>query len=217
MNLLGRFESLEACLCPLWELDNGRGSTVIAASMTRFVLWATHLYCSSHIRGWVQSTLISVLITDRILESISVFSSHALTQLWHFGLLNIGFLAHLFRRTVDTSHWGDAFVLLLNLVLNFTPVGGRRRILEEGASSGNLLARSPRPLWSPWCWRYIDQISNIGMEFPSWLSRVQIQLVSMKLWIQSLALLSKLRIQHFCQLWYRLQTRLRFRVAVAMV
>lgn len=47
---------------------------------------------------------------------------------------------------MDTSHWGDAFVLLLNLVLNFTPVGGRRRILEKGASSGNLLARSPRPL-----------------------------------------------------------------------
>lgn len=156
MNWLERFKSLEACLCPLWELDNGRGSTVIAASMTGFASWVTHSYCSSHIRGRVQSILISVLITDRILESINVFSSRVLKQLGHFGVLNTGFLAHLFR-TGDTPSWGDAFVPLPYLMLNFFPVGGRRQTLEKGVFWEIYLRGCLRPLWGPWWWRYINQ------------------------------------------------------------
>ena len=83
MNVLERFKSLETCVCPSWGLENGRGSTVIAAWMTGFASWGTYLYCSSHIRGRVQSILISVLITGRILEHVNVFS-HALKQLMAF-------------------------------------------------------------------------------------------------------------------------------------
>ena len=52
-------------------------------------------------------------------------------------------------------------------------------------------------------------------EFPLRLSRTR--LVSMRMWVWSLAALSGLRIQHFCELWYKLQTQLRSRVAVAVV
>ena len=44
----------------------------------------------------------------------------------------------------------------------------------------------------------------------------RIQLASMSMWVQSLALLSGLRIQHCCELWCRLQMRLRSRIAVAL-
>ena len=52
-------------------------------------------------------------------------------------------------------------------------------------------------------------------EFSLWLSRLQTQLVSMRLWVQSLALLSGLRIPCCPELWFRLQ--LRSGVAVAVV
>ena len=42
-------------------------------------------------------------------------------------------------------------------------------------------------------------------------------LVSMRLQVQSLALLSALRIRRCCELWYRLQTRLGSLVALAVV
>ena len=43
----------------------------------------------------------------------------------------------------------------------------------------------------------------------------QIQLGTMRLWVQSLALLSRLRTWHCHELWCRLQTRLGSAVAVA--
>ena len=43
-----------------------------------------------------------------------------------------------------------------------------------------------------------------------------IQLVSMRMWVQSLALLSGLRIWGCCELWCRLQMRLGSHVAVAV-
>ena len=52
-------------------------------------------------------------------------------------------------------------------------------------------------------------------EFSLWLSRLQTQLVSMRLWVQSLALLSGLRIPCCPELRFRLQ--LRSGVAVAVV
>ena len=35
------------------------------------------------------------------MERVNVLSSLALKQLWYFGTPNIGFLAHLFKRTSD--------------------------------------------------------------------------------------------------------------------
>ena len=48
------------------------------------------------------------------------------------------------------------------------------------------------------------------------VQRKQIQLETMKLSVQSLALVSGLRIQRCCEPWYRLQMWLRSGVAVAM-
>ena len=45
----------------------------------------------------------------------------------------------------------------------------------------------------------------------------QTQLVLMRMWVQSLALLSGLRILHCRELWYRSQTQLGSQVAVAVV
>ena len=45
----------------------------------------------------------------------------------------------------------------------------------------------------------------------------QTQLVSIRMWVQSLPSLSGLRIQGFRELWSRLQTRLRSGTAVAIV
>ena len=44
----------------------------------------------------------------------------------------------------------------------------------------------------------------------------QLQLGTMRLWVQSLASLSGLRIWRCCELWCRSKTRLRFGVAVAV-
>ena len=50
-----------------------------------------------------------------------------------------------------------------------------------------------------------------------WLSGLWTQLASMRMWVWSLASLSWLRIQYCHELWCRLQTQLRSRVAVALV
>lgn len=39
MNVLGRFKSLENCVCPSWELGSGRGSMVVAAWVAGFASW----------------------------------------------------------------------------------------------------------------------------------------------------------------------------------
>ena len=53
--------------------------------------------------------------------------------------------------------------------------------------------------------------------FPFWLFRQQTQLGSMRMWVQSLASISGLRIQRCRELWHRSQTRLGSRMAVAVV
>ena len=54
------------------------------------------------------------------------------------------------------------------------------------------------------------------MEFLLWLSRLRIRLVSMRVQVQSLGLLSGLRIWHCPELWCRSQTWLRSGGAVAV-
>ena len=64
--------------------------------------------------------------------------------------------------------------------------------------------------------KYFKNNSNI-LGFLSWLSRLRTRLVSMRMWIQSLALLSELRIQCCSELQCRSQIWLGFGVAVAVV
>ena len=52
-------------------------------------------------------------------------------------------------------------------------------------------------------------------EFLLWFSRLSTRLVSTRMWVQSLALLSGLRIWYCYKLWQRSQMQLRSRVAVA--
>ena len=52
-------------------------------------------------------------------------------------------------------------------------------------------------------------------DFPLWLSFKQTLLISMRTWVQSLALLSRLRILSCHELWCMLQMWLGFHVAVA--
>ena len=52
-------------------------------------------------------------------------------------------------------------------------------------------------------------------EFPLWLSRLRIQVLSKKMQVRYLASLSGLRIRHCLKLWYRSQTWLRSGTAVA--
>ena len=59
-------------------------------------------------------------------------------------------------------------------------------------------------------------VKNIIWEFPLWLSGLQTWLVSMRMWVQSLASPSGLRIQHCSELWCRLQTWLGSGVAMAV-
>ena len=54
-------------------------------------------------------------------------------------------------------------------------------------------------------------------EFLLWLSRLRIQLESMRMWVQSLALLSGLRILCCRELWHRSQMWFGFGIAVAVV
>ena len=53
-------------------------------------------------------------------------------------------------------------------------------------------------------------------EFPSWLSGLKNWLVSIRIWVQSLAFLNGLRIQPCCELWCRSQTQFGFLIAVAV-
>ena len=62
----------------------------------------------------------------------------------------------------------------------------------------------------------IQILKVVLLEFPLWLSRLQTWLVSTRMRIWSLASLSGLRVQHFCELWRRLQTWLGSCVAVAV-
>ena len=59
------------------------------------------------------------------------------------------------------------------------------------------------------------KIKNRHGEFPWWRSGLRIRLGTMRLRVQSLPLLSGLRIRRCHELWYRLQTRLGSGVAVA--
>ena len=51
-------------------------------------------------------------------------------------------------------------------------------------------------------------------EFPLWLSSNRPKLVSMRIRVQSLALLSELRIQHCCELWCKVPTQLGSGIAI---
>ena len=66
--------------------------------------------------------------------------------------------------------------------------------------------------------RFLFYIKRVQIwEFLLWLGRLRIRLVSMRIWVQSLALLCELRIQSCCELQHRLQVRLGSHVAVAVV
>ena len=65
--------------------------------------------------------------------------------------------------------------------------------------------------------RKSDHVSSLLREFPLWLSGLRTQLVSMRMCVQSLALLSELRIQCCHKLQCRLQMQLRSGFAVAVV
>ena len=54
-------------------------------------------------------------------------------------------------------------------------------------------------------------------EFPSWLSSLRTRLASMRRWVLSLASLSGLRIQRYCELWYKLQMQLGSHIAAAVM
>ena len=58
--------------------------------------------------------------------------------------------------------------------------------------------------------------NSTAREFPLWLSGLQTQLVSMRMRVRSLALLSGFRILHCCELWSRSQKWLGSHVAVAV-
>ena len=57
-------------------------------------------------------------------------------------------------------------------------------------------------------------VKKYKQEFPLWLSGLRTQLMSMRMWVQSLALLSGLRIQCCHKLQYSLQVRPESAVAV---
>ena len=61
-----------------------------------------------------------------------------------------------------------------------------------------------------------QEVKKAQQELPSWLSGLRTQLVSIRMRIQSLLLLSGLRIQCCCKLWCRLQTCLGSSVAMAV-
>ena len=71
--------------------------------------------------------------------------------------------------------------------------------------------------------RFSPEVFSLGLqgglflEFPLWLSRLRIQLVSMRMWVRSLALLSELRIWCCCKLQCRSQGWLVSHVAVSVV
>ena len=74
---------------------------------------------------------------------------------------------------------------------------------------------SPRiSLDFPWHYLYYN---HDYWEFLSWLSGKEPDTVSMRMWVQSLASLSGLRIWRCCELWCRPQMQLRSQVAAAAV
>ena len=58
---------------------------------------------------------------------------------------------------------------------------------------------------------------NKWKEFPLWLSRLQTQQVSMRMWVRCQASLSGLRILRYYELWWSSQVQLGSQVAVAVV
>ena len=63
---------------------------------------------------------------------------------------------------------------------------------------------------------YVCDLKKIKLRVPVISQQKQIQLVTMRMKVQSLALLSGLRIQHCCELWCRSQTWLGSYIVVAV-
>ena len=88
--------------------------------------------------------------------------------------------------------------------------------MGNGASQGLLITSISRDITSiRWIFGYYVQDSD-AEEFPLWLSGLRNQLVSMRMQVRSLALLSGLRIWHCLELLCSSQMWLRSRVAVAV-
>ena len=108
-----------------------------------------------------------------------------------------------------------------------TQVGWRRKEQTRGKSEGtepsvtkeNIFIVPLKKLAGPYKRRtYFNFISKkITRGVPLVAQQKRIRLGTMRLRVRSLALLSELRIQRCCELWCRLQTRLRSCVAVAVV
>ena len=62
---------------------------------------------------------------------------------------------------------------------------------------------------------YLTYQKSSHREFPLWLGELRTCLVSVRISVQSLASLSRLRILHCCKLQHRLQMKLRSGLAVA--
>ena len=63
----------------------------------------------------------------------------------------------------------------------------------------------------------LNNFKSVKVEVSVMAQQKRIRLGTMRLKVQSLALLSELRIQRCCELWYRSQTRLRSGIAVAVL
>ena len=116
---------------------------------------------------------------------------------------NSCFVCLVFRGTPFGNHHTLAFgaeIIFVLIQLAYLPSSNNLHI--------NLVMTSP-VIFQTWK-------SNF-QEFPLWLNRLRTQLVSMRMWVQPLASLTGLRIQHCCDLWHRLQMQLRSHVAVAVV
>ena len=81
----------------------------------------------------------------------------------------------------------------------------KRAHISQPSSPTGISCPSPLPL----------KKSNV-LEFPLWLSGLRTRLVSMRMWVRSLASVTGLRIQRCLELWCRLQTQLGFRIAVVV-
>ena len=76
-----------------------------------------------------------------------------------------------------------------------------------------------KPDYKEFCLENVETVRQkyrLLLELPSWLSGWRSQLASVRTWVQSLALLSGLRIRHFCELWFSLQMWVGSCVAVAV-
>ena len=61
-----------------------------------------------------------------------------------------------------------------------------------------------------------DNYEKDQLGVPVWLGRLQISLVSMRMWVQSLAEISGLRMWHCYELWCRSKTQPGFGIAVTV-